>query len=411
MRKSLGYMSISHKTATVSQREIYQVSKKEKHDLFNLIHQTFPDICGLFMLVTCNRTEIYFESSNTKAVVVRDFFIAQKVTCSTKANAELFEVSDSTEETTRHILEVASGLESSVLGDAEIIHQIKKAHLFSLAQRMQGSLLERAMQSVFKCHKRINNETHFRDGTTSLAYKTLKLVSNHFKNYHCDSKKILFIGAGDIVIQLFKYNSKFNFENIYLSNRTKERAITIANQQQCKVFDWNKVVENDLEEFDVIISAVSNRQNLIHQVKASHKKILLIDLAVPMNIDENLAKNKNIIYCGLDCISEELEANLESRLNSVDSVNTIITEVLSDYFEWLQESSLRESLAKQKQYVTQKLQDYINNDVIENSEELLKIVTNRILKKIIKRNNLEMPPEELDAIIFDQYFSASETLV
>jgi glutamyl-tRNA reductase len=411
MRKSLGYFSISHKTATVSQREIYQVSKKEKQDLFNLTRQTFPDISGLFMLVTCNRTEIYFESSNTKAEVVRDFFIAQKVTYGTKVNTKLFEVSDSTEDTARHILEVASGLESSVLGDAEIIHQIKKAHLFSLGQRMQGSLLERAMQTVFKCHKRINNETHFRDGTTSLAYKTLKLVSNHFKNNHCDSKKILFIGAGDIVIQLFKYNSKFNFGNIYLSNRTQERAIAIANQQQCKVFDWNKVLENDFEEFDVIISAVSNRQNLIHQLKALHKKILLIDLAVPMNIDENLAKNKNIIYSGLDCISEELEANLESRLNAVDPVNTIITEVLSDYSEWLQESSFRESLAKQKQYVTQKLQDYFKNDVIENSEELLKIVTNRILKKIINGNNTEMSSEELDAIIFEQYFSASEALV
>ena len=411
MRKSLGYISISHKTASVSQREIYQVSTKDKQDLFNLTRQTFPDISGLFMLITCNRTEIYFESSETKAEVIRDFFIAQKVKDGIKVNNQLFELSDTTQDTTRHIMEVASGLESSVLGDSEIIHQIKKAHLFSLSQKMQGSLLERAMQSVFKCHKRINNETHFRDGTTSLAYKTLKLVSNHFKNHDSDSKKILFIGAGDIVMQLFKYNSKFNFENIHLSNRTIERAVVIANQQKCKVFEWNKVLENDLEEFDVIISAVSNRQKIIHNIEAQNKKILLIDLAVPMNIDKNLARNKNIIYYGLDCISEELEANLESRLNAANQVGTIITEVLLDYSEWLQNCSFRESLSKQKLIVTQKLQDYFDNNTIENSEELFKISTNRILKEIIKRNNTEISSEEIDAIIFEQHHFLTEASI
>ena len=411
MRKSLGYISISHKTATVSQREVYQVSEKEKQDLFNLIRQTYSDISGLFMLITCNRTEIYFESSYTKAIIIRDFFIAHKIKYGIKVNKELFELSDTTENTAKHLMDVASGLESSVLGDAEIVHQIKKAHLFSLTQHMQGSLLERAMQAVFKCHKRINNETHFRDGTTSLAYKTLKLVSNHFKSYHSDSKKILIVGAGDIVVQLFKYNSKFNFRNIYISNRTKETAMALTNKHECKLFDWSKVIENDLEEFDVIISAVSNRQHLIYNVEAGNKKMLLIDLAIPANIDETLAKNKNIIYCGLDCISEELVANKESRLNAIDLVAIIISEELSDYSEWLQESSFRESLSKHKLVVTEKLHEYFENNVIENSEEIFKIVTNRILKKLIKRNNAEISSEEIEAIILEQVRSLTEALV
>ena len=405
MRKSLGYISISHKTATVSQREIYQVSTKDKQDLFDLTRQTFPDISGLLMLITCNRTEIYFESSKTKAKTIRDFFISQKVKYDTKINEKLFELSDDIETTARHLMHVASGLESSVLGDAEIIHQIKKAHLFSLDQHMQGSLLERAMQAVFKCHKRINNETHFRDGTTSLAYKTLKLVSHHFQNYQYDTKKILFVGAGDIVMQLFKYNSKFNFGNIYISNRTQEKAMSIANKQQCKLFEWNKVIENDLGEFDVIISAVSNRQNLIHKVEAKSKKVLLIDLAVPTNIAENLAKSKNIVHYGLDCISKELETNLACRLNAVDLVNIIITEELSGYSKWLQDDSFREFLLKQKLIVAEKLQAYFDHNTTENSEELFKITSNRVLKEIIKRNNTEMSSEEIDSIISEQLTS------
>lgn len=271
-KKSLGYFSISHKKATVSQREIYQISEKEKLDLYEVIHQGFPDITGLFMLVTCNRTEIYFESSNTSAVTLLDFFIAYKVNDRTSPNKGLFDFSDSSGITARHLLQVASGLESFVVGDVEVIHQIKKAHLFSLSQHMQGSLLERAMQTLFKCHKRIYNETYFRNGTTSLAYKTLKLVSDHNKIYPKNSRKVLIIGAGDIVMQLFKYNSKFNFNNIFISNRTEARAKSIANQQQCKLFDWKKVLANDLEDFDVIISAVGHRQHLIKSIEVRTRK-------------------------------------------------------------------------------------------------------------------------------------------
>ena len=104
-----------------------------------------------------------------------------------------------------------------MLGDAEIIHQIKKAYHFSIAHKLQGSLLERALQTVFKTHKRISNETAFRDGTTSVAYKSLKVIRDCYSKTDAKSKKILFIGAGDIVKQLYKYNNKFNYNNILFS--------------------------------------------------------------------------------------------------------------------------------------------------------------------------------------------------
>ncbi len=88
------------------------------------------------------------------------------------------------------------------------------------------------MQTVFKSHKRISNETNFRDGTTSVAYKSLKVVSETYGKPHARIKKILFIGSGDIVKQLFKYNSKFNFNNIYVSNRTEPKAVVLANKHK-----------------------------------------------------------------------------------------------------------------------------------------------------------------------------------
>ena len=205
MDKILRYISVSHKTATVTQRAVYHISDEETSSLIAVISKKFQDISGIILLSTCNRTEIYFESIHTSATLILDFFIELQGVKNTNAVKQLFRYSETTKDTVKHLLEVSAGLESSVIGDAEIIHQIKKAHQFAIAHHQQGSLLERAMQAVFKSHKRISNETHFRDGTTSLAYKSLKIVRDSYEKTVVKNKRILFVGAGDIVKKLFKY--------------------------------------------------------------------------------------------------------------------------------------------------------------------------------------------------------------
>lgn len=399
MNKSFRYISISHKTASVAQRENYYISEEEKNSLAKLICNSFPDIAGLFLLSTCNRTEIYFESAITSAKVLCDFFINLKVTGSTKASHRLFRYSNNTEETVRHLLEVSSGLASSVIGDAEIIHQIKKAHQFSITHQLQGSLLERAMQSVFKSHKRISNETHFRDGTTSVAYKSLKVVSDTYDKASVKTKKILFVGAGDIVKQLFKYNSKFNFNNIYISNRTKERAIDLSNKHQSKVYDWDRVLANDFHGFDVIISAASNSQHLIKNIPVTPHKILLIDLGIPSNINKTIANNKNIIFYDLDSISVDLEYNKEKRFAAIGRVNEIISEELSVYNEWFQEAPLRAFLAEYKTLVNIKVKNYFETD---KEDDKIKMITNQIMRKLMAQPERLKSSSEMNAIITEQ---------
>lgn len=398
MSQSLRYISISHKTASVKQREVFHIPLEKKSDYTKLICNTFPDIVGLLLLNTCNRTEIYFETTTHSATSIRDLLIALKAPKNGTANKKLFEVSDTTEDTVRHLLDVSSGLESSVLGDSEIIHQIKKSYQFSMTHKLQGSLLERAIQSVFKSHKRISNETNFRDGTTSVAYKALKVVQNNFKNTTSSTKKILCIGAGDIVKQLFKYNSKFNFKNIYISNRSEDKAVILAQNNKCKTFPWQNVLTNNFDEFEVIISAVSNCANLIHDLPVSNHKVLLIDLAVPCNIDKTLTRHNNIIFHDLDSISKELEENRELRIASKSDVLNIIIEELTSYNAWLKEAPLRALLAKLKisinSVVTKHFQPHVEDTQI-------KLVTNEVMKKLIyqKETLALMPENELNKII------------
>ena len=402
MNRSLRFISISQKRASVTQRDIYNISEKEKSVLQDTLRNTFPDISGLLMLVTCNRTEIYFESEKTSCCQVLGLFITMREGSVTKEHKDLFECSNTTKLTVGHLLEVSAGLTSAVLGDAEIIHQIKKSYQFSMDHHMQGSILERAMQAVFKNHKRLSNETHFRDGTTSVAYKSLKVVHNFFQNRSIHPKKMLFIGAGDIIKQLFKYNSKFCFSNIYISNRTEEKAIKLSEKNRCEVYDWNKVLDNDLEGFDVIISAAGNCRHLIHKMPATSSKTLLIDLAVPENIDNTLAKADNITLFNIETISHQIEENKEKRLAAISHVKEIIIEELLDFDMWLQQAPMRELLAAYKAEVDKKVTTHFESNETIEDPNISKIVTDRIMRKLLKHAHESITEEVLDAIIEDQ---------
>ena len=399
MSKTLRYISVSHKTASTIQREKYHISEQEKETLTQLICTTFPDISALFILATCNRTEIYFESATTSTTRMIEILNSFKSIQEDNVENEFFLSSDVTKQSIQHLLEVSSGLKSLVFGDAEIISQIKKAHQFSMLHKLQGSLLERALQAVFKTHKRISNETDFRDGTTSVAYKSLKVVRESFEKVSVKSKKILFIGAGDIVKQLFKYNAKFNYNNLFVSNRSIEKAILLAQDNDCKTFPFSNVINNRFEDFDVIISAASNCPNLIKTLPNSQNKMLLIDLAVPCNIDKTLRNQENVIFHDLDSISVELEETKEHRIAATDAVNLILSEEVQAYCEWLQNAPLRAILAELKIKVRKRVKTRFENNIEDSN---LKKITNQVMKKLMVKKELTISDDKIDFVISDE---------
>ncbi len=403
MPKLLRYVSISHKTASVAKREQFYISEEEKLPVVKHLCKQFPDISGMLLLVTCNRTEVYFECEITNACMVQDELMALKGKKCIAQNDSLFFKNDSTKASVKHLLKVSSGLESKVLGDAEIIHQIKNAYLFSMAYHLQGSLLERAMQTIFRSHKRISNETKFRDGTTSVAYKSLKVINDTYGKSSAMTKKILFIGAGDIVVQLFKYNSKFGFNNIYISNRTEERARNLADMHQCNVYPWHKVLENNFEGFDVIISAASNCPKLIKNFPVTSNKQVLIDLALPSNIDKSLSQNEHVLCYDLDTISVDLEENREKRLAAIDKVKEINEKELATYIQWLENASLRATLAKHKKVISAKVKAYLETESQLVDPQTSKVLTNQIMKKMFSHSeSFKFSAQKIDSLIAEQ---------
>ena len=398
MDTRLRYISISHHTAPVSRRERFHLSDDEKKNVASALQSNFPDLCSLLILVTCNRTELYFESSSTPAAQVRDYLIQCIAGAIHESDQADFQLSNTTADTVLHLLKVSAGLESSVMGDAEIIHQIRKAYHFSLETRMQGSLLERCMQTLFRAHKRVSNETGFRDGTTSTAYKALKLIGDTFGSDAHDMK-ILFVGAGDIVGQLFKYNSKFKYQNIFVTNRTESRAASLASTHKARTFSWDKLTKNDLAEFDVIISAVSNASALIHSGVADDKTVLLIDLAVPGNFAPSLAQNPSIALHNLDSIASQLKSNKVARSAAIENVEAIISQEWSEYRQWQELQPFRALMAARKKQVFSALRSFGIAERHGWTKREVAAVTNQIMRKILKKPETLKSSRNLETLV------------
>ena len=387
MERSLKYISISHHTAKLSQRECFHLTKIQQFQWFGLLRKHFRDISSLMILATCNRTEIYWESEETSAMEVRDFFTLNNSSVVSREQAfAFFRYSNSTYESLRHLLQVANGLDSSVTGDAQIIGQLKAAWMYSNEFNMRGSLLERAMQSVFKTHKRIVNETNFHQGTQSTAYKALKLIADEFGRRQLKTKKLLIVGAGEISNQLMKYLSKFAFQQVFISNRTEEKAVLLARKNNLRVFPWKEVEANHLDSFDAVITAVSNRKKLIRTISPSKNKKVLVDLAMPANIDSPLATAENIRVFTLDQISCIIDQNEFARQEALQQVEGIIAEEQTEFADWLRNGKVRSFLKAYKQNTQQILIECLDKADLGQqlaAEELKKLI-NRISDKLVK---------------------------
>ena len=213
----------------------------------------------------------------------------------------------------------------------------------------------------------------------------MKLISSTFSPTERESLKILFIGAGDIVKQLLNYNNKFEFNSVYVANRTAQKAEDLTQKFGGYTYDWDRVLVNDFNDFNVIVTAVSNRPNLVNRVVKGVGKSLILDLAVPGNTNKQLAAEPHIIHYDLDSIAKALKENHDNRMKSIDQVVKIIEEELKEYKLWLNKAPSRKILSEYKTEVINWVDAYLrqHDQCIESEEAQMAI--NRIIRRSFKQ--------------------------
>ncbi|MEM8939960.1 MAG: hypothetical protein AAGC64_11485 [Bacteroidota bacterium] len=347
MDNRLMYLGVTHESASVEDRSYFAFDKAQREKFIHWLKEKV-NITAISIIATCNRTEIYFESASAMPSEVRNLLLIYVENLhGVKLCANIFQVFDCTIETVNHLVHVANGLRSAVVGDKQIINQVKESYQEALKSQNQGSLLERAFQVVFRSHKRIVKESTYLHGSTSIAYSSLKLVASFFGRDALKKLSVLIIGAGEIAQDVLKYLSKFDFREIATTNRTASKVAPLVDRYGISSYDWQRIEINDFNSFDVIISAVSNRKNLIRSVDNSGKKRLWIDLAMPSNISEEISNHCNHIY-NIDEIASLVCETSKTQLEAIPCVENIIEEELKVYADWLKKDKIRSFLKAYK---------------------------------------------------------------
>lgn len=344
----IGVIGISHKTSTVEVREKFALSKEEIIPYSEML-QKETSISDLVVLSTCNRTEIYFSQSNY------NFHLAAKLVykvlkqfkgVETKHWHSFYSYSNS--DAARHLFEVACGIHSMIIGEDQIIGQIKDAYVFCTEAALTDAVLMRMFQKSFEASKRVRTETKIKMGSASVSSSAVMLCSNLFSNF--SDKNVLLVGAGETGTLVMQHLIKKGVKKVVVTNRTKEKAEKLAKKYNYSTLPFN-TIESELHHFGIIIVATGSKVPLITKAgmeesirKRKNEKQVLIDISVPRNIDQEIETLENVSLFTIDDMQEVVNKNLEKRKESVCGANAIIKEIVEEFDEWLASRALRPAI-------------------------------------------------------------------
>lgn len=386
-------LGVNHQTAGVDVRE------KLVFDVQNSIEHSRGMIgCGLVteavILSTCNRTELYCEAPTPSPIL--EYIIGQK-----KVTPELIQPSIYTHlnvDAAKHLMRVASGLDSMILGEAEILGQIKKAYAVAANAGTVGKHLGRLFQTAFAIAKQARTNTGIGINPVSVAFAAAKLSQHIFSDL--SKITVLLIGAGDLIQLIARHLVNMGVKNIMVANRTQAHAIRLALPFEGKAFGLEKIPEC-LAEADIVITGAASvlpivGKGMVESALRQRKRrpMFMVDLAVPRNIETEVNELEDIyLYC-IDDLESIVEENKRFRLDAAQQAELIIKEAADKFMDWLDAQDSFRMLShfrgKFEQIRDQLLQDSLHAIQLgETAEAALKrlahSLTNRFLHEPTRR--------------------------
>lgn len=351
-------------------------------------------IDGLLAISTCNRTELYGFAQHPYQLI--------KLLCDqTKGTVEEFqEVAYvyKNHDAISHMFKVGTGLDSQILGDFEIISQIKQGFYRSKKQEMANPFLERLCNSVIQASKRIKNETELSSGATSVAFASVKYILDNVDDI--SNKNILLFGTGKIgrntCENLVKHS---NNTHITLINRTREKAEDVAGKFQLTVRDYGDL-QTEIRKADILVVATGAQLPTVSKALIYPKKpLLVLDLSVPKNVSDDVKELDNVTLVHLDQLSQITDETLTKRKEYVPKAEAIIEKVKKDFLKWLETRKFAPVINALKDKLnTMKIEEIdFQTKKIEGFDQIqAEIISDRIIQKITKQFANHLKSNEVD---------------
>lgn len=371
-------IGISYKKADTSMRSKFSLSEKSIDDLLNDAQQ--QQFGSMMVISTCNRTEIYGFAEHPFMLIsllckysngsVDDF---QQVGYVHKKNDAI-----------AHLFMVGTGMDSQILGDFEIIGQVKKSFRISKSKNLVDNYLERLINAVIKASKRIKNETEISTGATSVAFASVQYILTNINNI--SEKNILLYGTGKIgrntCENLVKHVS---VNQLSVINRTLGKAEEIARKLPINVKHHDDLTQ-ELAQTDVLFVATgANNPTITLENLPKNRPMVILDLSIPKNVHESVKNQPEFEVIDLDILSKMTDDTLENRKKYVPQALEIIDELKSEFIHWVEERKFAPAILAIKnklQEIKESELNYQKKKIPDFDEQQAEIVSNRLIQKI-----------------------------
>ena len=390
-QRNLYNIGVSYKKADAHTRGRYSLSKENQIELLKEAKEIGFE--GIFILSTCNRTEI-------TGFAEHPYQLIQLLCKYSDGNVEEFARISNVykgNEAINQLFRIGTGLESQILGDYEIVGQLKLA--FKLAKKYQtiNAHLERLVNLVLQASKKVKNTTQLSSGTTSVSYAAVQYIIQNIPSYN--SKNILVFGLGKMgkhtCMNLAEYTKN---KTVCLINRTEEKSISFVKEHTSI---RNSSIENLTEEIAnsdiLIVSTGSDTPTVTKEHLSIDKEILILDLSMPENVDTSVSEYENVSLVNVDELSKITLETLSTRQKEVPIAEEIIEVYKEEFNDWLNNRKLVPAINALKESLEAIQKDEINfqKKKIKNFDETqAEILTNRFIQKITTQFVKHLKEEE-----------------
>jgi glutamyl-tRNA reductase len=388
-------IGISHHTAPIEIREKVAITRSEYAD-------RVKELCAMagveevIILGTCNRTEIYCLSSNTGKEAMLDWI--HRINGISPGELDEHFYGYQGEEAARHLIRVASGLDSLVLGETQILGQLKEAWQLAHEAGSMGKVLDRLFQHTFAAAKGIRTSSGINDHSVSVAYTAVVLARQIFGDLH--SQTVVLVGAGEMVQLCGRHLREQGVAKLVIVNRSREKAEELAAELDASAMTLDKLNEA-LPEADILISSTASPDPVIYRkdVKAAlkkrrHRPMFLVDIAVPRDIEPQVASLRDVYLYTIDDLQQVVDENMQQRSRAAKSASSDVDTAVNDFMRWMYGLRAARSLKRIRQQshdhekeLTEKALRKLRagQDPAEVVQQLASTLTNRILHLPSKR--------------------------
>jgi glutamyl-tRNA reductase len=387
-------ISINHRTAPVELREAVYLKEDEIRPFINLAKEN--QIKEGLILSTCNRTEIFGIPASNEESHEKFQSLLLNFKSSQNVNDQHFQKFVS-RDAIKHLFSVATGIDSLLVGDNQVFKQVKDSFQISEESNFSGYIMHRIFDAAIRTGKRAISETAISEGAVTVSYAAVQLTEKIFSNL--SKKSALVIGTGETGEIAAKHLSEKGIGSLAVTNRTQEKAEKLAQKLNAKVIPFNDYKES-IYKFDIIISATAAPDILIRKddvknalKKRSNSPMILMDIAVPRDIDPATKEIDYIFYHDLDSLNIIVDQNLSKRKSEIPKVEKIIEEELNNFWEWYNSLQAAPAIKDLRDYFEE-----IRNEEVEKNknkfssedQEKLDIITKRIINKILHHPTIEL---------------------